>query len=151
MPFQDGETLGKPSGGYETLCEPFGVLPAGQRVITRPVSSWVPDEFTTTYEYEFRIDPARSASHVAICLNGTKFSQSFAAVIYGHAPVGPSMGPQHFVGSLGPTKLSSFFKISPREGTTGITLFIIVRPQSKVDEMVGENKTRERSGPLIEL
>lgn len=113
---------------------------------------WEVTENTTTHIYFVLNDAHQPVRYLAIALNAP-LRKGLAVAIYGKTVRGVSMGEEYFLGDLRQERPVSFFKISQMvPGTTCITLYVIIRPTSEVDETV---KSREMgwkdTGPFTQI
>lgn len=136
-----------------TIEQPFSLLQAGRKYITLPMHSWS-DEKHSTFVYTMPNDFVNPVSYLSISLNPIcGFRRDRAAGIWAYTTKGVVLGDQYFVGTLGPNKLSCFIQIRPvAPDVDGITVFIIVMPESEVAGRIEDQKFGwKRTGPFIEL
>ena len=137
---------------------PFCIVPSGGRCIIKPQESWSlgdsPSTDFTTFIFTFPYNFNRPFRYLDIHLRPeyTTLGEGRAAVIYGCAVKGARMGNQYYVGDLGPSKMSSFYEVSPTKGTTSITLYITIKAKSEVDEVIDVyRRGKMDTGPFNQL
>ncbi|KAK0714940.1 hypothetical protein B0H67DRAFT_600715 [Lasiosphaeris hirsuta] len=115
----------------------FGLVPAGQPVITTPTES------PTLTTFLFAIPPSSSpkpSSHIVVfLLPGVLLPEGTAAAIYLVTPAGPNQATPNskFLGGIGPGKESAIFKLGASAGQD-LVLGISVEPAESVAARMGE-------------
>lgn len=121
--------------------EPFGIVLAGQRCITKPADSWKCGNSAT---YIYKISQENPVSYFAIYLRHY-VEKGDVAAIEAVITEGAVMHNYHFIGVLGPEKRSCFFKVTPNPLATGMTIYIMVQPKH------GMKPWSYDTGPFIQL
>jgi len=130
---------------------PFCILPAGGKCITKPQDSWKYPGHSACYV--FPIPYNNPFSYLAIHLRPShRFQKGWAAVILGRAVKDVARDDEYYMGYLGFGKSSSFFKISAEPGTTCIVVYAIIRPESTVKEYIRDYEHgKKKTGPFLQL
>jgi len=130
---------------------PFCLVPAGGKCITKPQDSW---SYGDAACYVFPISFKSPFSYLSVQLRPShRLAKGWAAYMTGHAVKGIVMGDPYYMGHLGLGRSSSFFKISPKSpGTTCITVFVIITSESSVRGQVRDyEQGRKKTGPFLQL
>ncbi|KAH8172625.1 DUF775 domain-containing protein [Sarocladium implicatum] len=124
----------------------FGLIPAGQPLITDPTSSPSPTSFL------YALPSSKSFSHIVVfLLPGVSIPDDSAAAIYlASQPQNPSAAPNFkFLGAIGPGKESAVFSVSGAGAQQGLVVGVSVEPANEVAPKLQElaaNKSSSGAG-----
>ena len=107
----------------------FGLIPAGQPLVTDPTSSPSPTSFL------YALPSSKPFSHIVIfLLPGISIPDDSAAAIYlASQPQNPSAAPNFkFLGAIGPGKESAVFSVSGAGAQQGLIVGVSVEPANEV-------------------
>ncbi|KAJ4323180.1 hypothetical protein N0V84_004443 [Fusarium piperis] len=118
----------------------FGIVPAGQPLITEPASAPSPTSFL------YSLPTSKSFSHIVIfMLPGVSLPPNTAAAIYlataqDVAAAAQSGGTPNFrfLGGIGPGKESAMFKVSGGGDASGLMVGVSVEPEESVGQRLQE-------------
>ncbi|KAM0418592.1 hypothetical protein ACHAPT_012491 [Fusarium lateritium] len=126
----------------------FGIVPAGQPLITEPASAPSPTSFL------YSLPTSKSFSHIVIfMLPGVSLPSNTAAAIYlataqDVAAAAQSGGTPNFrfLGGIGPGKESAMFKVSGGGDASGLMVGVSVEPEESVGQRLQELAANKASG-----
>ncbi|RMJ14686.1 hypothetical protein BHE90_008981 [Fusarium euwallaceae] len=130
----------------------FGIVPAGQPLITEPASAPSPTSFL------YSLPTSKSFSHIVVfMLPGVSLPPNTAAAIYlataqDVAAAAQSGGTPNFrfLGGIGPGKESAMFKVSGGGDASGLMVGVSVEPEESVgqrlQELAANKATNNASG-----
>ncbi|EEU38918.1 uncharacterized protein NECHADRAFT_94227 [Fusarium vanettenii 77-13-4] len=126
----------------------FGIVPAGQPLITEPASAPSPTSFL------YSLPTSKSFSHIVIfMLPGVSLPPNTAAAIYlataqDVAAAAQSGGTPNFrfLGGIGPGKESAMFKVSGGGDASGLMVGVSVEPEESVGQRLQELAANKASG-----
>ena len=107
----------------------FGLIPAGQPLVTDPTSSPSPTSFL------YALPSSKPFSHIVVfLLPGISIPDDSAAAIYlASQPQNPSAAPNFkFLGAIGPGKESAVFSVSGAGAQQGLIVGVSVEPANEV-------------------
>ncbi|KAI8666134.1 DUF775 domain-containing protein [Fusarium keratoplasticum] len=118
----------------------FGIVPAGQPLITEPASAPSPTSFL------YSLPTSKSFSHIVVfMLPGVSLPPNTAAAIYlataqDVAAAAQSGGTPNFrfLGGIGPGKESAMFKVSGGGDASGLMVGVSVEPEESVGQRLQE-------------
>ncbi|KAI8667843.1 DUF775 domain-containing protein [Fusarium keratoplasticum] len=118
----------------------FGIVPAGQPLITEPASAPSPTSFL------YSLPTSKSFSHIVVfMLPGVSLPPNTAAAIYlataqDVAAAAQSGGTPNFrfLGGIGPGKESAMFKVSGGADASGLMVGVSVEPEESVGQRLQE-------------
>ncbi|KAF4462437.1 hypothetical protein FALBO_10768 [Fusarium albosuccineum] len=129
----------------------FGIVPAGQPLITDPASTPSPTSFL------YALPTSKSFSHIVVLmLPGVELPPNTAAAIYlataqdvAAAAQSGSTPNFRFLGGIGPGKESAMFKVSGGGDASGLMVGVSVEPEESVGQRLQElaaNKANSSTG-----
>ncbi|KAF5005155.1 hypothetical protein FDECE_8373 [Fusarium decemcellulare] len=129
----------------------FGIVPAGQPLITDPASTPSPTSFL------YALPTSKSFSHIVVLmLPGIELPPNTAAAIYlataqdvAAAAQSGSTPNFRFLGGIGPGKESAMFKVSGGGDASGLMVGVSVEPEESVGQRLQElaaNKANSSAG-----
>jgi hypothetical protein len=128
---------------------PFGLVPAGQPVITEPTEAPSPTSFL--YAIPPGAPGAKPFSHIVVfLLPGVTLPPDTAAAIYLVTP-GQSGPSSRFLGGIGPGKESAIFNLghdtsAPPSSSPPVVIGVSVEPAGSVAQRIAERSSSSSSG-----
>jgi hypothetical protein len=128
----------------------FGLVPAGQPVITTPTET--PSPTSCLYAIPAATQPgAKPFSHVVVfLLPGVTLPPDSAAAIY---LVTPGQGPEpttRFLGGIGPGKESAIFNVGPSAaGSPTVVIGVSIEPAESVAQRIQEKSAASASNTSV--